>query len=506
LLAKNFIANVLSRLWNVGSNYLFIPLYLMFLGVDGYAFIGFYVVLAGVVGFADLGMTATTTREIAVLSDKPNSSSEKKDLIKTFEILYLMVIVIIFMTIFAFAPLIAKYWIKSIVFNVDDVVYFLRLIALCLALQMPTGMYLGGLFGQQKQVSANALLIINGMLRGGCSIFLLWWWLPDLEFFFYGQILANLIFFCLSRYTLLASLQDDGSLTKGKFKINIIKKHWRYASGVAAISVVGLVLNQADKVLVSSQLAFEFFGYYSIAFTVSMVPILLANLVAVTIYPRLVLCVESGNDDNLLDFYYKSCQFTAFIMLPISLTFLFLNQHFIYSWTGLSEVAIRIDQVGFLLLLAQTFQAIIVLPFNLALANGRTKPSFYIGLSSIVFFVPLMFFLIEVWQEIGAGVSWVIFSAIMLPINIYFLHKGNRTFDFIKAHTLAFALPIIPLLAFIFLAYKFSPDPFISRIDNLYFILICGVLAQIIAAMSLPVIRGFMVQKKTELVNYLGVS
>lgn len=478
----------------------------MFLGVDGYAFIGFYVVLAGVVGFADLGMTATTTREIAVLSDKPNSSSEKKDLIKTFEILYLMVVVIIFMTIFAFAPLIAKYWIKSMVFNADDVVYYLRLIAMCLALQMPTGMYLGGLFGQQKQVSANALLITNGILRGGCSIFLLWWWLPDLEFFFYGQILANLIFFCLSRYTLLASLQDEGSSTKGKFKINIIKTHWRYASGVAAISLVGLVLNQADKVLVSSQLPFEFFGYYSIAFTISMVPILLASLVAVTVYPRLVSCAQSENDDNLLDFYYKACQFATFIMLPISLTFLFLNQHFVYSWTGLSEVAIRIDKVVFLLLLSQIIQAVTVLPFNLALAKGRTKPSFYIGLASIIFFVPLMYFLIDKWQEIGVGVSWLILVTVTLPINIYFLHKGDRAFDFIKAHTLASALPLIPLLAFIFLAYKFSPDPYISRIDNLYFIVICGVLAQIIAAMSLPVIREFIVQKKTELANYLGAS
>ena len=316
--------------------------------------------------------------------------------------------------------------------------------------------------------------------------------------------MANLIFFFLSRYTLLRSFPDDTSLIKGRFKTGIIKKHWRYALGVASISVVGLVLNQVDKVLVSSQLPFEFFGYYSIAFTFSMIPILLSSLVAVTIYPHLVSCVKSENNNKLLNFYYNSCQYTAFVMLPISITFLFFNQHFIYSWTGLSEVAIRIDQVAYLLLLAQILQAIIVLPFNLALAQGRTKPSFYIGLSSIVFFAPLMFFLIEVWQEIGIGISWVIFSAIMLPLNIYFLHKGSRAIEFIKAHVFAFSIPIIPLVAFIFLASKFSPDPFMSRVDNIYFIVICGIVAQIIAAVSLPVIRGFLVQKKTEVMSRLG--
>lgn len=302
----------------------------------------------------------------------------------------------------------------------------------------------------------------------------------------------------------MRSLKNDNRLTKGRFKRNVIKKHWRYAFGVASISAVGLVLNQVDKVLVSSQLPFEFFGYYSIAFTFSMIPILLSNLVAITVYPHLVSCVESESDDKLLNFYYKSCQYTAFVMLPMSITFLFLNQHFIYSWTGLSEVAIRIDQVGYLLLLAQILQAIIVLPFNLALAKGRTKPSFYIGLSSIVFFVPLMFFLVEAWQEIGAGISWVIFSAIMLPLNIYFLHKGNRAIEFIKAHIFAFLVPIIPLVALISIASKFSPDPFISRVDNIYFIVVCGIMAQIIAAMSLPAIRKFLIQKMTETINRLG--
>ena len=128
MLAKNFIANVLSRLWNIGSNYIFIPIYLAFLGVDGYAFIGFYIILVGILGFSDLGMTATTTREMAVLSEKPDSSSEKKDLIRTFEILYLLIIAIIVISIFALSPLMSKYWIKSAVFNAEEVTYYIKLI------------------------------------------------------------------------------------------------------------------------------------------------------------------------------------------------------------------------------------------------------------------------------------------------------------------------------------------------------------------------------------------
>ena len=55
-------------LWSVVSVYLFIPIYLTFLGPEAYGLIGFYTTLLGVLAFTDLGLTATLNREMARLS------------------------------------------------------------------------------------------------------------------------------------------------------------------------------------------------------------------------------------------------------------------------------------------------------------------------------------------------------------------------------------------------------------------------------------------------------
>ena len=82
------IANMIARIWGFISVYLFVPLYLKFLGIEAYGLVGFYSTMLGVLAFADLGFTATLNREMARLSIREDATEEMRDLLRTYETIY----------------------------------------------------------------------------------------------------------------------------------------------------------------------------------------------------------------------------------------------------------------------------------------------------------------------------------------------------------------------------------------------------------------------------------
>jgi len=55
MIRRNILANMIARAWGVISVYLFVPLYLRFLGIEAYGIVGFYSTLLAVLAFADMG-------------------------------------------------------------------------------------------------------------------------------------------------------------------------------------------------------------------------------------------------------------------------------------------------------------------------------------------------------------------------------------------------------------------------------------------------------------------
>jgi O-antigen/teichoic acid export membrane protein len=85
---RNIIANATGRFWSIVSVYLFVPLYIKYLGIEAYGVIGFYAVLQGILFLADAGLSATLNRELARLSSLPDRAKEMRDLVRTIEVLY----------------------------------------------------------------------------------------------------------------------------------------------------------------------------------------------------------------------------------------------------------------------------------------------------------------------------------------------------------------------------------------------------------------------------------
>jgi O-antigen/teichoic acid export membrane protein len=421
MIKENIIANIAGRIWGYISVFLFIPLYIKFLGMEAYGLVGFYSTLTGLLTFADLGFTATLNREMARLSAKSDSSSEMKDLLRTYEMGYLFISLVLSLSIWLLAPIISQHWLKSTTIPPSEIAVAIRLMGIAIALQLPAGLFFGGLMGLQRQVMANSIQILWSFVRGIGTILVLWLVSPTILSFAVWQILSNGLYCFLIRHNLW-KVVSSGTV-QPRFKWDAFRATWHYAIGMTSLSVIATILTQMDKLAVSKMLPLEMLGYYSLAGTLSVIPITMANPIALAVFPRLTGLVAVEDFDRLKKMYHRTSEIIAIVVIPAGLILAFFAADFIYAWTGSMVSAQRSGLAASYLIGGQLFQAITIVPFYLALSYGNVKLNFKVGISSIILITPILIYLINNFGIEGAGCSWLIMNILTFHPYMYYLHR-----------------------------------------------------------------------------------
>jgi O-antigen/teichoic acid export membrane protein len=423
VIRQNIIANFIGRAWGIASVYLFIPLYLKFLGIEAYGLVGFYSMLLGVLAFADLGLTATLSREMARLSVRKDAAGLMADLLRTYESVYLCISLALASAIWFIAPAIAEHWLRADTLPPREIAVAIRLMGISIALQLPSQLYIGGLMGLQRQVLTNSLQIAWGVLRGVGAVLVLWLFSPTIFAFAFWQLFSSTVYCFFVRFSLWRALSFSPAQSHPHFKWQVFRNTWRYAAGMAGMAVVSTILTQTDKLAVSKMLSLEILGYYTLAGALASIPLMLASPIASAVFPRLTGLVAIEDRIGLVRLYHRTCELVAVAIIPAGLTIALFAGDFILAWTGSAITAQRAGLVASLLLVGQLMQAITVVPYYLALAHGDIRLNLQIGISSVVLITPLLIYLIMKYGVVGAGVSWLVMNLCTLPPYMYFLHR-----------------------------------------------------------------------------------
>ena len=422
MLRNNLIANLFSNVWGVISVFLFVPLYIKFLGIEAYGLVGFYATLIGFLSLADMGFTMTLKRETARLSALFDWAG-MKNLLRTYELIYCFIAVIVSLMIWLLAPIISEHFLKTTFFKPFEMINAIRLMGISISIQLPAGLFIGGLMGLQRQVLGNFLNIGVGILRGVGAITILYFFPPTIFTFFIWQLFSNLMYLYFSRTFLWRIIISKDLTTKAKFQLDVIYKTGHFALNMAIMSIIGVLLSQADKIIVGKYATLIMFSYYSVAGSVASIPIMIAGAIGTAIFPQLAELVAINNTEELKKIYILANELIGLLVVPIVITLIFFSSNFIAAWTGSFVVSKNAGLVAAFLLIGQLLQSITVIPYNYALAFGNVKFSQKIGVYSIVLITPLLIFLTMRYGIIGAAISWLVLNMISFPINVYFLHK-----------------------------------------------------------------------------------
>lgn len=421
-LKQNMVANLLGRGWAALLGILFIPLYLRFMGIEAYGLVGFSATLQSIFGVLDLGLGLTLNRELARFSVQEGKLDEQRDLVRTLEVIYWLVSLLIVVMVLLLATPISRYWLQPKGLSAGTVESAVKLMGVIIALQFPFSLYQGGLMGLQRQVVVNGVLVVMGTLRGLGAVLVLWLISPSIQAFLIWQIVVSALQTATTALLLWWSLAR--STARPRFRMGLVGEVWRFAASVWANAVIGLSLTQLDKVVLSKLLPLDKFGYYVLASTVAATLWSIIVPLNTALFPRFAQLVELRDEARLADLYHRSCQFMAVALLPVAAIGALFSRELMLLWTQSPETADNTYLVVSLLILGTTLNGLASVPVYLQSAAGWPQLTMYTNLVSAILLVPATMVMTKYYGAVGAAIVWLILNSGYLLFNVPIMHRS----------------------------------------------------------------------------------
>jgi len=418
---RNLVANFVSNGCTALIAILLIPVYMRFLGIEAWGVIGIFVSLQSICLLLDLGLSATLNRELARLSVSDGSGQQMRNLLRTLELIYWTLGILIGVSIFALAPLIAGNWVQAKQLSTETIEQAIRLMGLTIALQWPFGLYSGGLSGLQRQVSLSTIIVGIATIRGLGSILILWKISPTLQAFFLWQLVVSLLQSCLTGWSLWKAFPP--SLTTATFQRELLRDTWRFTAGMSGIIIIAAILFQMDKVILSKLLSLEEFGYYVLASAAASGLFMFVFPVMSALFPRFTQLVSVGDEQRLKELYHRGCQLMSVLLLPIAMVIAFYSREILFLWTANSTAAEYSHLVLACLAIGTALNGLMHLPYTLQMAYGRTKLILYINVISVFVLAPSIVLMASRYGAIGAALVWFIFNCTLVLIGVQLIHR-----------------------------------------------------------------------------------
>lgn len=488
---RNLAANFIGRGWATISTIIFVPLYIKFLGPKAYGLVGLYASLQGILVIADMGLTATLNRELARLSVSESNTRQMRDTTRTIEVVYLGILSVVIILMIALSSYFATHWLNTKGLSESTVVNAVKFMGVALILQLACSIYQGGLIGLQRQVQLNTILVVMGIVRALGVTLVLWLVAPTLSVFFIWQALSSGVQLMWIRHALWHSLG------KGKeppsYRSPILHNIWRYATGMLGMTITASILRETDKLIMSKMLPLEMLGYYTVAWSVSQLPVsVLTGPVYQATFPRLTQYASMQQKSLLSGLYHRSSQMVSVLSLPTAIILTLFPREVLYIWMGNTPTVAHAYTLLSLLAIGSGLLGIMTIPSALALANGWASLGVWINVAAITILVPILVVLIKAFGAVGGCLSWLVLNLGVLPVYMSILHRKYLIGEQWRWYFQDVGAPMAAALAFAFL-FRWLMPPVASRPALLVCLLSIWVAITLAAALAAPQVRIYAV-------------
>ena len=386
------------------------------------------------------------------------------------------------------APLITKHWVNSTSIDSEIVEQAFIIMGVLLASQWPATIYTGGLTGLQRQVVLNVIRIISVTVMHVGAVIVLLFISPSVLLFFLWQAFVALFTTIILAIWLWKSLSESES--QSKFDKGLLVKNWKFASGVMGISLVAMLLTQVDKIILSKMLTLQMFGYYMLAWSVANSIQGLASPIMNALFPKFTQLVSSADEESLIKLYHKGCQLHSVLLIPVAITIAIFSEDILTAWLEDVIIVQNMHQILTLLIIGTAFNAIMMPPYILQLAYGWTKLAFYTNTIAVICVIPIMIWMVDMFQGIGAAWAWIIlnlgYCIFMIPI----MHHRILKSEMWKWYLIDSLFPAIVTFSICYTSYIIMPNDLAANSGFAWAVITC-----LISTISVSIIFPFIREK-----------
>lgn len=407
-LSRNISANILSNGWSTALLLLLTPLYVSFLGVESYGLIGFYTSWVAILGILDTGISTTAVREIAWLAARPEEKGRIPSLLLTLEMAYWGIVLLLGLVILSGAWFFGGGWFQTKNLPPELIRDAMMLMAVSLVAQVPSGIYIGGLMGLQRQVECSGLLALFGTVRGLGAVLILWKISSDIRVFFLWQIVACVLQTGVMRWLLWRRVRIDQY--PARFSKVILQSVKGFAGEVTLITVLSIIITQADKIILSRVVSLEAFGFYMLAWAVASGLSRIATPLLQAFGPHFTELISKGDDDGLARQVRLASQLMSVLILPPVALIVFLAKPILLAWTGNPAVAVGASPLLAILVVGTALSASSYPSVSILYSRKQLRPVVVVSLASLFVLLPLLIVAIVNFGVMGAAFCWGVYG------------------------------------------------------------------------------------------------
>jgi O-antigen/teichoic acid export membrane protein len=419
--ARNLAANLFGSVWTALLSILFVPVYLRFLGAEAFGLVGLLAALQAVFGLLDLGLGATFNREMARLSASGSDGTRERDLLRTLEVVYIAVAAAVAVAVAVFAGPIAHRWVHARNLAPAAITKSIVMMGFIIACQFPFSLYQAGLLGRQRHVRVNVIAVSTTTVRTIGAVLLIWRVAASIELFFAWQALLMLVQVIVTALVLWRELPPAEQ--RPRVRLPLIRELWAFSLAFGGSAILGVILSQTDKVLLSGMLPLAQFGYYTLAGTVAAALWYAINPIATAYYPRFTEDLHRDGGERAVDTYHRACQLMAAVVLPIAAVIAAFAHQLIFIWTRNAALAQATALTASLLVCGTTLNGLANLPIMLGVAAGFPFIVTLTNSIAVLVVVPALFVATRRFGIVGAAAVWVFLNSLYVVIAVPLTHR-----------------------------------------------------------------------------------
>lgn len=407
-IAKNISANFIASAISAVLAVLLTPVYVRYLGVESYGLIGFYTSWTAMAGIIDTGISATMVRQVAWLDARADGRESIPTMIRTLEVVYWAAIGTIGLTIFLAASQVGGTWFAAQQLDSHVVRAALMLMALSLIVQLPSGMYIAGLAGLQRQVESASIVAACGVFRAVGTLAVLVWISADIRAFFSWQIVAGALQTVISRWRLTRATTGHAAT----FSMPMLRSIWTFAGGMMLVSALSIVVTQADKLMLTRFVSLEILGFYMVASTVASGLTRLAIPLIQAFGPRFTELCAIGDDDRVRETFHRASRLLSATLLPPAAFLVLLAEPVLTAWLRNPRIAASSASFTSLLVAGTVFSVSGYPALGILYSKNLMRKVVLITACSAAIVLPALFFAIQHFGATGAAWSWLVYGAV----------------------------------------------------------------------------------------------
>lgn len=315
------VLNVVARIWEAGISLAVVPIILRKLGGESYGLIAFTQSIFAVVGLLDLGLSAAATRELAKGEVDSMGQRVVGSIVRTLEYPLLVLAAVIVAASLLGSDWMAAHFLKAEKLPIGEVAAALQLFSFSFVFRWLSGFYRAVFYGLERQILFNTAAICYIALRYLGALALLYQEAVGIVGLFLWYTVVDGLYFVGLRLKVL-QIESAGSRVDLGFSIVRLQSVLAYALSTMGLAVVGVLVMQADKVLIAKSRPLQELGAYTLAFSLAMGIRIIPGALWTTAFPRLVSSMQAGATEQTVAFLrvvFKATATAAFcVAVPLA--------------------------------------------------------------------------------------------------------------------------------------------------------------------------------------------